>query len=332
MDKNLYQMAIPRFTHRLLSRLGQPSAYRFEDARLDVAAWNKTPTPFPRRCFTAVVCALLLDLGCNLPGHAQDLIKRSDETSIEAQVLEVRGSQIFYKKWAEQAGPTVILGTVYVQYILYRNGTRQDFPRSAILATSLPPPPSLEKPVNLGRNMVSIMPGDLIFNNAAFAYERLFGAASRVGVKVPLTVGFGHQEPINRYQNDYQPNKIFSTGLELNFYTTPAARFRYFIGPAFQYGRFRYRYAEEYLGELDFFGWRLGKVYGSYRESVGEHFAVILNNGVWYQIGKRFVFTATGGLGWQTKVLDKTRRNLNTEDLAGARFKPAGNLSLSYQF
>ncbi|OGX84464.1 hypothetical protein BEN47_16350 [Hymenobacter lapidarius] len=275
---------------------------------------------------------LLACLGACLPGRAQDLIQRRGTTRIEALVLEVRGSQIFYKKWAAQDGPTSVISTAHVQHIQYRSGKRQEFPQPAATSVSVLPPPPAEKPVNRAPNILSIRPGDLLFANITLTYERLLGADSQVGVKVPLTLGVEHSSPRGGLGNHYQRHKTFSTGLEINFYPGPRERFRYFIGPALQYGRFRYQYAEEYLGELDFFGLNLGKVYGNYQESIGQHVAVLLNNGVWYQLGKRFVFTADGGVGWQTKILDKTRKNFATGDLAGSRLKVSGNFNVGYQF
>lgn len=52
----------------------------------------------------------------------------------------------------------------------------------------------------------------------------------------------------------------------------------------------------------------------------------------WYQVGKRCVLTGEGGLGWQTKVLDKNHKNLNAEELVGNDFKMALNLGFAYQF
>lgn len=69
---------------------------------------------------------------------AQDRIVRTNETSIEAQVLEVRGTQIFYKPWAQRGGPTSVIGTDYVQYILYQDGRRQVFDHPALPAGDAP--------------------------------------------------------------------------------------------------------------------------------------------------------------------------------------------------
>ena len=283
----------------------------------------------------ALVCwvgsLLLVSLSHSLPGLAHDLIRHRDTTRVEALALEVKGSQIFHKKWGLQNGPTSVISTAYVRYIQYRSGKRQEFPQPAFAAASALPDPVLGRPVNRGRTVVSIRLGDLIFKNATVTYERLLGADSQVGGKVPLTVGFGHPSPLNRRNNHYQTYKTFSTGLEFNFYSGLKGRFRYFVGPALQYGQFRYRYAEQYA-DVYFLWWYLWKGYGNYQEATGQHFAFLINNGIWYQLGKRFVFSADSGVGLQMKVLDATRKNLDTEDLEGGRFKVSGNFNLGYQF
>ncbi|WP_147320834.1 hypothetical protein [Hymenobacter lapidiphilus] len=268
---------------------------------------------------------------------AQDIIVCINDTRIEARVLAVKATAISYQHWTGPDSSITIISTDYVRYIRYHNGTQQNF------ASVVPKRLSVlkeRKPVNLGRNVVGIRPVDLLSINATLTYEHLFGSRRRVGLKVPLTLKLVHARAENYYSwvvyqssswGYYQSNKFFGTGLELNFYTGPPARFRYFFGPALQYGRFRYRSGEQYMGEADFFGLNLGKVY-RYEDAVGEHVALLLNNGVRYQVGKRCVFTGEGGIGWQTKVLDKDHKNLDTEELAGSDFKIAVNLGFGYQF
>ena len=275
------------------------------------------------------IASLLLSMAGARPSHAQDLIVRIDGTLIEARGVEMTGTQLAYKNWADPNGPTTLLSTDYVRCVQYQNGTRQNF------TTTVPArmgPILAEKAVCLGRNVVAIQPLDLLLTSLALTYERLLGADSRVGVKVPLTLKL-HRQPAETayYWAYYSFNKIFGTGLEVNFYAGPPTRFRYFFGPALQYGQFRYRSGQEYLGNFDFFGFDFGPVF-TYQEGVGEHFAVLFNNGVCYQVGKRFVFTADAGAGWQTKVLDKSLRNLNTEELAGSQLKITANINFGYHF
>lgn len=255
-------------------------------------------------------------LGASLTGRAQDLIMRADQTPIQAQVLEVRGSQIFYKKWGQPDKPTTVISTDYVQYVQYQDGRRQVF---------APPPalsPSADDAVNLRRNIIGIRPVDLYFTNLTLAYERLVWA-NRLGIKVPVTLGINH----NRYGGYggygtafYQRNKTFSTGLELNFYLSKAERFRYFVGPAVQWGRFRYGYVSHSNPGLA-------------QVRLGQHLAVVAAAGIWYQVGSRFVFSADGSVGWQTKLLDRTGYPFYNEQLdRNAWFRVSGNLNFGYQF
>lgn len=262
------------------------------------------------------------------PGQAQDIILRTDSTRVEARVLAVNATAISYQNWNDSSSAITVISPDYVRYIRYHNGARFNFSATVPVRVS---PPVAPKPTNLGRNVVGIRPVDLLLINGTLTYEHLFGAQRRVGVKVPLTLKLVDARAESYYfPGYYQSSKFFGTGLELNFYTGPPARFRYFFGPVLQYGRFRYR-SGEYLGTVDFFGFSLGKAY-RYEDAVGEHFALLLNNGLWYQVGKRCVFTGEGGIGWQTKVLDKNRKNQGNEALAGSDFKIAVNLGFGYQF
>lgn len=263
------------------------------------------------------------------PGRAQDIIVRTDSTRVEVRVLGVKTTAISYQQWHDPSSAITVISPHYVRYIRYNNGTRQDF------APTVPEQqgaPKEQKSVNVGNNVVSMRPADLLFANATFTYERLFGATGKVGVKVPFTIKLSDERPATHYTwGYYQGNETFGTGLELNFYPGPRRRLRYFFGPAFQYGQFRYYSGEKYPGNFDFFGIAFGPAY-QYEEAVGEHFALLLNNGVWYQVGKRFVFTGEGGIGWQTNVLDKNHRNLDTKELAGSHFKINVNFGFGYQF
>ena len=269
---------------------------------------------------------------CILPAAAQDLIMRRNQTSIAALVLVANDTLVSYREWADPTGPVTALSPAYVQYVRYQDGRRKDY---AAVPTPLEP---LEGPnawpVNTGRNAVSIRPVDMVFTNLTITYERFLGKNRQSGLKVPVSISLDQHTPMFYRKNSigyYQTNKLFSTGLELNFYAQPSKGVTYFFGPAFQYGRFRYRYGVEYLGEADFFGLELGSVYRT-DESVAEHYGFVLNNGINWQVGKRFLITADLGIGFRNNVLDKTRSNLAMEELAGGGLKATSNFSFGYRF
>lgn len=157
---------------------------------------------------------------------SQDIIQRTDGGKVEAKVLEIRGTQIFYQKFAQPQGPTYVLSTESVQQINDQNGTQQKFAN---------PIPESSRPiveVNHGEHVLSVRPLDLIFSNLTLAYEHLSRSA-RSGFKVPLSFGIGDRMVEEEHTSFYyQHNKVFSTGLELNLYVDVPGRFRYFLGPA----------------------------------------------------------------------------------------------------
>lgn len=60
---------------------------------------------------------------------AQDIIVTQDEKRIDAKILEVSNSEIKYKKYSYQDGPTFVISIAEVNSILYENGDVQMYSR-----------------------------------------------------------------------------------------------------------------------------------------------------------------------------------------------------------
>ena len=73
------------------------------------------------------VLLLLLLLAGTLTLRAQDRIVRLDNQTIEARVLEITPDQVSYKRYSNPDGPTYVLPTRDIRYILYPNGERDEF-------------------------------------------------------------------------------------------------------------------------------------------------------------------------------------------------------------
>ena len=56
--------------------------------------------------------------------HAQDVIVKKDGSTITSKVTEITESEIKYKKFSNQNGPTYVIGRNEVNYINYENGER----------------------------------------------------------------------------------------------------------------------------------------------------------------------------------------------------------------
>jgi hypothetical protein len=111
-------------------------------------------------------------------------------------------------------------------------------------------------------------------------------------------------------------NRIFSSGLDLNFYIGKPDRFRYYIGPSLQLGFFKYR----------FYDYRSPTVVEQNR--TGTHFALLINNGLWYQISKKAVLGMDLGLGFQKRAAPRTYSYYENSGTP----KMSANISAGFQF
>ncbi len=91
----------------------------------------------------AIVGALFLTIGSV---SAQDIIVLNNNTAdeIQAKVIEVSDSEVKYKKWAYQDGPTFTITTAKIFVIKYRNGDKQVFQNTATTAVTTPTPQKAE--------------------------------------------------------------------------------------------------------------------------------------------------------------------------------------------
>lgn len=98
-----------------------------------------------------MLLAILL-LGLTATAVSQDVIVKTDNTTILSKVLEINGSEIKYKKWSNQEGPTYSISRSEVLSINYQNGdvdrfndnaTTQPVPQT-VPQTS--PPPTVTNP------------------------------------------------------------------------------------------------------------------------------------------------------------------------------------------
>ncbi len=71
---------------------------------------------------------------------AQDRIVRTDDTTIEANVLEITPEAVRYKRFSNPGGPTYVLPVGDIRYIQYVNGEREEFSGRQPAAQPVPAP------------------------------------------------------------------------------------------------------------------------------------------------------------------------------------------------
>lgn len=247
---------------------------------------------------------------------AQDVIQRTDGVKIEGKVVEIKGAEIWFTKNEEANGSMYIISKEDVASVTYENGSVQQF------ATSFTPTPIIMQPVafNKGQHILALKPLDLAFTNFSLIYEHL-SANHKFGIRLPLSIGINHRQVRGDIYDNFAVlrNRTFGTGLDLNFYVGRPDKFKYYIGPSFQLGFFKY-ISDNFYNPYPL---------PTYQTKNGTYYAFLINNGFWYQLSKQAVIGLDMGLGLQKRVI-----NSHAYPYYGnaSRFKLSGNLSVGFQF
>jgi hypothetical protein len=204
---------------------------------------------------------------------AQDTLRRVDGALLIGKVLVIEKNQVQFTK-ATDSSATFIISTTDLASIHFANGRRETFAAAPL------PPPIREIPVHRGQNILGWRPADLLFTNFTFAYERL-SASRKFSWRVPVSLGFNQATGLSG--GSYARDKTFSSGLDLNFYVGMPDRFRYFVGPSFQFGF--YRLGPSYISPTQV------------ENQIGRRFAIVMHNGFWYQATGNLLLGADLGLG-----------------------------------
>jgi hypothetical protein len=205
--------------------------------------------------------------------NAQDTLRRVDGAVLIGKVTAIEKNQVQFTKAADSS-VTYFISTADLASIHFASGRRETF------ASAPMPIPIREIPVHRGQNILGWRPADLLFTNFTITYERL-SASRKFSWRVPVSIGFNPSS--EGYRSLYARNKTFSSGLDLNFYVGIPDRFRYFAGPSLQFGFYR----------LDPFYVSPTRV----ENRIGRRFAVVMNNGFWYQATNNLLLGADLGLG-----------------------------------
>jgi hypothetical protein len=267
------------------------------------------------------LCTTLILLLFFSAAYAQDIIQRTDGVKIEGKVLDVKGAEIQFTKKAEDGRNIYIISKQDVASITYQDGTVQQFHVLEGAAPLTINSASTTIEVNKGHHIIAMRPLDLIFTNFSFLYEHL-SKNYKLGIRFPLSIGVGHGQARGDIYEPYYMlrNRTFSTGLDLNFYVGRPDKFRYYVGPSFQLGFFKY----------GFYDYNRPNPTGILQTRTGTHYAVLLNNGLWYQIGKQGILGMDIGLGFQNRVVQRDPSIYYYEN--PATLKLSANISAGFQF
>lgn len=174
----------------------------------------------------------------------------------EVTIVEVSPINITFTNINDPAGTVYTVLRNAVAKIIYADGTvlvmqapamPGHFTQDTIEKAGQPERATLFQETDFKRNMVSLSLIDLYFQKSTtFAYERI-SESGTMGVKIPVSLGFGKLTRYGRYYNFYYGPLLWSTGFTVNGYSNIQEYFSTYMGFSLIGGKHRYYENEDYL-------------------------------------------------------------------------------------
>lgn len=256
---------------------------------------------------------------------AQDQIFKKDNTKIDAKILEINQTEIRYKLFTYQEGPTIVISKSDVAMIIYQNGSHEVF-------NTEPAPPQNNAPQVISyrdydrvnylkereaeaarqqrlfdtltktKQVVFLNLLDVFNGSIGLSYLREF-AHNKLNVYVPLSAGFTdawssntfnlvttHYSNVQQFKYD---RKVIEAGLGINYQVSNRRAVTYFAGPLFTASQFNGYYT---LGYQYYYG---GYTPASSHSFVVNNYAYMINNGFLFRFTPNFNFMINAAMGYQ---------------------------------
>lgn len=254
---------------------------------------------------------------------AQDQIFKKDNTKVDAKIIEINQTEIKYKLFTYQEGPTIVLSKSDVAMIIYQNGSHEVFNATAAPTESIVPEPgyrdygridflkqreaekqrqrALLDSLTTTRQVVFLNVLDIFNGSIGLSYLREF-AHNKLSVYVPVSAGFTDAWASNtfnlvttHYSNVQQfkyGRKVIEAGLGINYHVSSRA-VTYFVGPLFTASQFNGYYT---LAGQYYYG---GYTPVSNHTFVVNNYAYMINNGFLFRFTPHFNFMINAAIGYQ---------------------------------
>lgn len=262
---------------------------------------------------------------------AQDQLFKKDNSKTEVKVLEITPTEIKYKLFTYQDGPTITVLKSEVALIIYQNGAHETFNTPAqqsqqpvvIYRDELTRSRIMQRHYDDSMKQVryreAISTKNVVFLNLLEPLNGSLGASylrefmdGLFHVYVPVSVGFS--EPFfNQVNNtvfgspyyngvtNYKYNrKTFEGGLGFHIHTSGKRAITHFIGPSVSIAQFTGRYdSYAYDPNNYYYGSGQTQTYVE-RGFVMNRYSFMLDNGILFRINKNFNMLLLAGVGYHT--------------------------------
>lgn len=304
--------------------------------------------------------------------NAQDQLFKKDNTKVEAKILEINQTEIKYKLFTYQDGPTIIISKNDVALIIYQNGVHEVITTKAeepvigntpyVVYNGYPNKYMVNKDSiakvqfdNLvkTKNLVSFNVIDPINGSISISYIREF-AKNYLHAYVPISVGY--TEPYytqtantvfsggnSYYYNNSSTNftisdfkyriKTYEVGLGLHFQTSGKHAVTHFIGPYVGVSEFKGTYTK-YENIFDVNGNHIGSINKTNPFTLNRIY-VMLDNGLLFRITPNFNIMMLAGIGYRVdsyKTKDDLSKATNYNNSAFPINAFKFGLNLGYRF
>ncbi len=236
--------------------------------------------------------------------HAQDMIFKKNGEVLEGKIFEINETSVKYKKKTNLDGPTYTIDKSNIIKIRYENGVSENISsdnkeNTNTSGTTKTQSQDKDSAVIASRkNYLGMDAFQYVNTSIGIAYQRFLGKYMNWSVNIPITIGFAYMGNNNLATEPtdyliYQRGKIFATGIDLYYFPTGQGRLKYFVGPYFEWGIFKYQLTDYVYNNYNMAYYpQAGPV-----RSDGQHIAGGITNGFYYQLNNRFLISSSLGLG-----------------------------------
>jgi len=237
---------------------------------------------------------------------AQDTIFYLNATSQVAKVIEIGPKQVKYKKITNPDGPVYLIERNTISRIVYANGDVDSLSNKPVSPaiiktekTKKPDAPAMIFNEHLN-NTVYLSISDPFTGLISGGFEHRFGKGY-FHYRIPFSIGTGYRgiqdmfygaPPGNSYNYDntgyYDEDKIFSTGLNLNYFPGGFRRLSFGFGPELEFGMFHYE-LQKLIAENP-------PIYESSKET-GSYSAFMMSAVLIFNITEKLIISTSIGTG-----------------------------------
>ena len=257
---------------------------------------------------------------------AQDQLFKKDNTKLDVKILEITPSEIKYKLFNYQTGPTITINKSDIALIVYQNGEHEvivqpskptvnniyySSPAEYNNSIKAKERDSLFKDYTSTKHLISTNLLEVLNGGFTISYFTEL-AKNNINIYLPFTVGFTEpvitQSGLNNFNNSSYQNyfggnisyfkftrKVAEGGIGIHFQASNTRIVTYFIGPYFGLAQFNGSYVDNVYTQTNNYG---GYTYvNTLRGFVMNRASYMLDNGILFRMNKHFNALLILGIG-----------------------------------